>query len=138
MAYRFVDTNVLLRYFLADNEEMAKKSLALLHKVESGEEHVETSLLVVFETVFALYRTYRISKARVRDLMIPLLGMKGLHVPDRQLCVDALNLFVTRNISYTDAFNALYMRERGISEVYTWDRDFDRVKGIQRVEPGGG
>jgi predicted nucleic acid-binding protein len=32
-------------------------------------------------------------------------------------------------------FNAAYMLAEEISQIYSWDRDFDKLDGITRVEP---
>jgi predicted nucleic acid-binding protein len=29
------------------------------------------------------------------------------------------------------------MQSRGITEVYSWDTDFDRIEGLTRIEPAG-
>ena len=52
MPPRFVDTNVLLRYFTGDDEEKALRAPALLQRIELGEERIETSHLVFFEVIF--------------------------------------------------------------------------------------
>jgi predicted nucleic acid-binding protein len=132
---RFLDTNVLLRYFTKDDEEKAQKALALLQRIERGEERAETSLPVIFETVFTLQRRYHVPLAQIKDLLLPILRMRGLRLPSKTLCIAALDLFAQHNISYVDAFNALYMQSRGITEVYSWDTDFDRIEGITRIEP---
>ena len=56
MPPRFLDTNILLRYLTRDDEEKARRALALLLRVERGEEEVVTSPMVVFETIFTLQR----------------------------------------------------------------------------------
>lgn len=132
---RFLDTNVLLRYFTKDDEAKAQKALALLQRIERGEERAETSLPVIFETVFTLQRRYRVPLPQIKSLLLPILRMRGLRLPSKNLCIAALDLFVERNISYVDAFNALYMQSRYITEVYSWDTDFDRIEGITRIEP---
>jgi predicted nucleic acid-binding protein len=134
---RFLDTNILLRYFTKDDEAKALKALALLQRIERGEERAETSLPVIFETVFTLQRRYRVPLPQIRDLMLPILRMRGLRLPSKTLCIVALDLFAERNISYVDAFNTLYMQSRHITEVYSWDTDFDRIEGITRIEPEG-
>ncbi len=136
MPPRFLDTNILLRYFTRDDEEKAEKALALLRRVESGEERVETSVPVVFETVFTLQRYYRVPKTHIRELLRPIVRMRGLRLPYKNCCLDALELFVESNVSFADAFSAAYMKSRGVTEVYSWDTDFDRFEGITRVEPG--
>ncbi|MCX6021120.1 MAG: PIN domain-containing protein [Chloroflexi bacterium] len=135
MPSRFLDTNILLRYFTRDDEEKARNALALFVRVEQGEERVETSTLVIFETVFTLLRFYRVERPRIRELIATLLRLRGLHLPGKHLCLDALDLYVQRNISFADAYNAVYMKSRGLSEIYTWDTDFDKIEGITRVEP---
>jgi uncharacterized protein len=132
---RFLDTNILLRYFTKDDEEKAQKAFALLQRIERGEERVETSLPVIFETVFTLQRRYRVPRPQIRDLLLPILRMRGLRLPSKTLCIAALDLFIQHNISYVDAFNGLYMQSRYIKEVYSWDTDFDRIEGIARIEP---
>ncbi len=132
---RFLDTNILLRHLTRDDAAKAEQALALLQRVERGEERVETSLLVVFETVFTLLRFYRVPKQQVRELLAPLLELRGFILPNKGLCVDALDLFVGTNISFADAFNAVYMKARGLTEIYSWDTDFDGLEDITRVEP---
>jgi predicted nucleic acid-binding protein len=132
---RFLDTNILLRYFTKDDAAKAHKALALLERIERGEERVETSLPVIFETVFTLQRYYHVPLPQIKELLLPILRMRGLRLPAKNLCIAALDLYVEHNISYVDAFNAAYMQSRGITEIYSWDTDFDRIAGITRIEP---
>jgi predicted nucleic acid-binding protein len=132
---RFLDTNILLRYFTKDDEAKAHKALALLERIERGEERVETSLPVIFETIFTLERYYHVPLPQIKELLLPILRMRGLRLPAKNLCIAALDLYVEHNISYVDAFNAASMQNRGITEIYSWDTDFDRIAGITRIEP---
>jgi uncharacterized protein len=132
---RFLDTNILLRYFTRDDEAKAQKALALLQRVENGEEKVETSLPVIFETVFTLKKEYKIPLAQIKDYLLPILRSRGLKLPSKTLCIAALHLFAKQNISYADAFKAVYMQAKDLTEIYSWDTDFDHIAGITRVEP---
>lgn len=138
MAPRFLDTNILLRYLTRDDEEKADRALALLLRVEQGQEVLVTSPLVVFETVFTLQRSYHVPRNQIRDLTLPIIDLRGLHLPDKNLYHQAFDLYVNDNISFADAYNVAYMRARGLSEVYSWDAHFDRVPDVTRVEPEGG
>lgn len=134
---RFLDTNILLRYLTRDDEEKAQACLALLLRVERGEETVVTSDLVIAETVFTLQspRQYSLSQDRIRELVEPVIALRGLRLPHKALYTRAFDLYCQTGISFTDAFNAAYMEPRGLTEVYSYDTDFDRVEGIRRVEP---
>lgn len=132
---RFLDTNVLLRYFTTGDPDKARRAKALLERVERGGEKVITSALVVFETVFTLERTYKVPKDTIRIMVRDVLSLPGVQLAGKGLCLRALELYVTRNISFADAYNAVYMQSRRLSEIYSWDTDFDNIEGLARVEP---
>ncbi len=64
-----------------------------------------------------------------------LLALRHLQLAEKRLCRAALDLYVLRNISYADAYNALWLQEKGATEVYGWDTEFDRVPELTRLEP---
>ncbi len=132
---RFLDTNILLRYFANDDEAKARRVLALLERVERNEERVATSLLVVSETVFTLERAYKVSKHRTSEMVRDVISLPGVQLPAKARCIAALELHATTNVSFVDAYNALEMQARGLIEIYTRDTDFDRLPGVTRVDP---
>ena len=134
-APRFVDTNILLHYFTGGDPRKAADCLALLQRIETGQESAITSSLVIFETAFSLYSSYHMSRERIRDLLVPIVSLRGLRVPDRQIFVDALNFYAQHAVSFADSFNAVYAQAYGISEIYSYDRDLDRFPGSSRIEP---
>lgn len=135
MPVRFLDTNILLRYLTRDDEDKALSALALLRRVEKGTEKVMTSPMVIFETVFTLSKSYRVPKSRIGELMVPIIALQALQLPDKYIYYIAFEVYVSNNISFADAYNAAYMQAHGISDVYSWDADFDKLKGISRFEP---
>ena len=132
---RFLDANVLLRYFTGDNLEMAESARRLLATIERGEEKVVTSALVVFETVFTLQRSYGVSREKVRLMVGEIISLPGIRFAEKQLCLEALELFGQYRISYADAYTVALMHARGSTEILSWDTDFDRVEGISRIAP---
>lgn len=132
---RFLDTNILLRYFTGSDPERAERARALLERVERREERVITSPLIVFETVFTLERTYKVPKAQVREMLRDVLSLPAVHLPGKGLCLQALDLHVTHNVSLADAYSAAFMQARQLGEIYSWDGDFDRLPGLIRIEP---
>lgn len=134
---RFLDTNILIRYLTNDDPDKAALALALLDRVAEGNEQVVTTPLVIFETIFLLQRTYKLPKTDIREKITTILSLQGVQVRERALCLRALDYYVEQNISYADAYNAAWMQDEGIAEVYSWDREFDRVAGLTRIEPDG-
>ena len=131
----FLDTNILLRYLTRDDEPKAQRALNLLMRVEQGEEKVITSSLVIFETVFTLQSFYKVPRQRIKELILSIISLRGLHLPAKNVYYQAFDLYVTKNISFADAYNAAYMLSEQVSSVYSWDKDFDKIDGIVRLEP---
>lgn len=135
MTKRFIDANVLLRALVHDDAVRSQPSIELVRRVNRGEETVATNHAVLTEVVFVLLKSYRKSKDETRTLVMSILNMKGLDVPERDVFLEALDLFCDVNISFGDAYTAVQMRERGIVEIYSRDREFARVSWLKRVEP---
>jgi predicted nucleic acid-binding protein len=132
---RFLDTNVLVRHLTNDDPDKAIRALALLERADEREEELVTSPMVIFETIFTLQNTYHASRTAIREGVGAVISLRGLRLMNKGLYLRALDLYVDKNISFADAYNAVFMQSTGLTEIYTWDTDFDRLEGITRVEP---
>ncbi|OIN97421.1 pilus assembly protein [Candidatus Desantisbacteria bacterium CG1_02_38_46] len=132
---RFIDTNLLIRFFTKDDKEKANKVLALFKRVEKNEEIITMSPLVIFETIFTLEKSYGIPGQEIKNLLLPILALKGLHLANREIYEHALDFYIEKNISFADAYNAACVIKEGIKEIYSYDEDFDKIEGIKRVVP---
>lgn len=133
-----MDTNILLRFFTGDDSQKAQQALNLFMRIERGEEKVITSSSVIFETVYTLQSFYKLPRVEIKDKLLPIISMRGIHLPDKSVYYRAFDLYVTKNISFADAYNAAYMISEEIFNIYSWDRDFDKIEGIVRLEPEEG
>lgn len=134
---RFLDTNILLQHLVREDEQKSVACRELLLRLERGEETAVANDIVIFELVYILQsrRHYGIARSRIRQLVEPLIGLRGLRLPRKSLYARAFDLYCNSSVSFADAFNVSYMEARGIDEVYSYDTDSDRVEGIIRVEP---
>ncbi len=132
---RFIDTNVFLRYLTTDDPEKSKNSLELLEKIENGEEKATTSALVIFETIFTLEHSYKVSRSDILQFLEPILNLKGLSLENKSTFIEALKIYSRETFSFADAFNVAVMKRIGIKEIYSYGRDFDKIDGIKRIEP---
>jgi uncharacterized protein len=131
----FLDTNVLIRHLTRDHSEHSPRSTAYLARVLRGELSVWLSDLVVFEVIFTLERTYKQSKPAIRAAVLDILELPGVVLPGKQHYHQVLDLYVDRNISFPDAYHAELMRRENLDTVVSFDKDFDRIPGITRIEP---
>lgn len=134
---RFLDTNILVRYLIRDDEEKALACLTLLDRAGRGEEKLVTSDLVIAEAVWVLgsSRWYGLARAEIVDLLKPIISLSGLQIPSKGLLIRVLEIYRDTQVDFIDAFNAVLMDHMGVSEVYSYDHDFDHLGFVKRLEP---
>ncbi|ACX52187.1 PilT protein domain protein [Ammonifex degensii KC4] len=132
---RVLDANIILRFLTSDAPEQADRCAKLLKRVEAGTEEVWLPELVLADIVWTLEKFYRQPKERIRELLTLILNLRGLRHANKKVAKEALRLYVEKNVDWTDAFVAAQMFSHKQCEIYSYDRDFDRIEGIIRLEP---
>lgn len=136
---QFVDANIFLRYLTKDDPEKAAACYRLLEQATRNEVELTTSESVIAEIVFVLSskRLYGLSHQDVHARLYPLLTLPGLKLPNRRQHLRALEIYSNNNIDFEDALTVAAMEHQKITELYSYDRDFDHVTGstVVRLEP---
>ena len=102
--------------------------------VERGDEQVWTSDVVVSEVVYVLQRLYAVPRHDVATKLLPLLRLRGLRLPNKRLYTRVFELYLTTGLSYQDCQTAALIESRGERELYSYDRSFDRLPTLSRLE----
>ncbi len=136
---RFLDTNVILRYLTRDDEAKAEACYQLFQQVRRGEEELVTCEAIVTEVVYVLSSArapYRLSHEEIRARLVPILTLRGLRLPQKRVYLSALDLYASSPfLDFEDALAVAHMERLGVTEIVSYDRDFDRLPTLQRVEP---
>jgi predicted nucleic acid-binding protein len=130
-----LDTNVLLRHLLQDHADHSPRATRFFERVEAGEMQVRLSDLVVFETIFTMQRLARVPRDLIRDRLQVVLSAPGMVFPGRERWLQVLDLYADSGLSIADAYHAVMMQRLRIGEIASFDRDFDGIAGIVRIEP---
>jgi predicted nucleic acid-binding protein len=107
-------------------------SRRILKRIENGEE-TATNLAVIQEVVDWL--EYNNRKKEVRSFLTAVnsyLTMNKLNITWDDL-LTALDDVDEHNIDFVDALTLQTMKKNKINEIYSNDKDFDRVKRIERI-----
>ncbi|MFC1878129.1 PIN domain-containing protein [Thermodesulfobacteriota bacterium] len=132
---RFVDTNVFLRLMVNDDPVKADACESLFRKAIAGDETLATSDMVIAEIIWVLESYYELKKSDIRENVEKILNTRNLHCPNREIIISALSIYVEKNIDFIDAYNAFMLKRDEIYEIYSYDKHFDRVGWIKRIEP---
>lgn len=127
----FCDTNVLVRFLTDDPPDQAEAATTAL---DSGDPIVLTDV-VVAELCYVLTSFYRLSVAETADRISRMLAIPSIQVSDENVLLDALNLWATHGIGFPDAYLAALDRASDRTAVLSFDRDFDKIEGVERVDP---
>lgn len=134
---QFIDTNIVIRHFTRDDPDKAQACLELFQKAKRRQITLTTSESVIAEVVYILSskQLYQLSREKIRSLLYPLLSLPGIKLPRRKVYLRALDLYSTYSIDFEDALIVAQMERQGITDLYSYDRDFERVPGVTRLEP---
>ena len=131
----FLDTNIFLRHLRGDHADFSPRATALLAHIEKGTQKVKTSDIVIFETVFTLERVYKQPKEAIRDAFLPLIELPGIVLPGKRRFRRVFGYYIEKNISFADAYHAVLTENLNLTQIVSFDRDFNRIATVQRVEP---
>lgn len=76
------------------------------------------------------------AKADIAEKVGKILNTPNLDCLSADTVLEALDLYVTKNVDFIDAFHGVMLREAGIKEALTHDkRHFQRMDWLSVVEP---
>ncbi len=127
-----IDTNLLVRYLINDDQKKAEAVDNLLDKAIKGEIRIVVTSVVIAELVWVLESFYQMKADAILELVEAIINTSGLDVTDKSTVISALRLYKNRNIDFIDAWIIEFAKERGIKTIYTFDKKhFRDIEGIE-------
>ncbi|OQA47016.1 MAG: tRNA(fMet)-specific endonuclease VapC [Chloroflexi bacterium ADurb.Bin325] len=134
MTVAYVDANVILRFLVGDPPDMAERAAVLMQAVDRGEVTLRVDEIIVAEVVWVLSSFYKYKAQEIAPRLLEFLSQDGVEVENSIL--SALALYGSKGIDFVDALLATHMQHAGVRYVFSFDRHFDRITGLERLEPG--
>jgi predicted nucleic acid-binding protein len=131
-----IDANIVLRYLTGEPPIQAEQATRLFQRISAGEVRVRLEEIVLAEAVWTLLSFYRNSRYEIAEWLLGILAHDGIEARDKGVLRQALMFFRERNVSFADSLLAAHMLANQEHEIYSFDRDFDRIPGITRLELG--
>jgi len=125
---RAVDTNVLVRLIVRDD---AKQASAAEEFIAKG---AWVSLLVLIEAMWVLDSVYERTAQQIGMAVEMLLNHEQLTIQDAEVVAITLQQFAGRpTLGFSDCLVLEVARKAGHLPVGTFDRDFAKLPGMQRL-----
>lgn len=125
---RAVDTNLLVRLFVADDPQQTARAKKF---IGAG---AWISHLVLAETLWVLGSFYDMDRKRLTRAVEILLSNKLLTIQDEEAVADALSLFRDhKGVNFSDCLILSTARRRGQTPLGTFDAKLGRIEGAQKI-----
>ena len=121
-----IDTNVILRYLMADHEKFSPKANAFMVKVSQEKTKAEIPAVVIVECVYVMEKFYRIPKHEITDTLSRILNFSGIVNPDKSEILEAITTYEVSNADIVDCLLAASSSPDRV--VASFDKDFTRLK----------
>lgn len=125
-----VDTDTLVRFITRDDEEKAQKVRLFFHN------HKDLILtdLTFAECFWVLKSFYNYKKDRLVEIFRMLIGIQSFKCNALLLSL-TLDILEKHNTSFIDAYTSAYAQIKNDGNVASFDKGYDKVKGVKRIEP---
>lgn len=128
-----IDTNILVRFLVGDDETQARKVYDLFKKAEAARSELFVPLLVILELIWVLESVYAIPRHEILDALRELLLMPVLNVEHRPALHHFIHAAQESKYDLSDLLIAHAAKAQGCEAVMTFDRKAARFALFELV-----
>ncbi len=129
---RLVDTNLMVRYLVQDNERHAKTAGRLFDACDRGDLVIVVLPVVLAECVFVLESFYGHARGDIASALGRLISSPGVAISGTAIHLDALDRYRKTKVHFVDCLIAATAATEDIP-VASFDHDFRKFNDV-RVE----
>lgn len=128
---KLIDANLIIRFLIQDDPVKAGGVQKLL---KNSKQPLILTDIVLAELVWTLSSHYHLPKKEISDKLQSLLALNAIE-SNQQLLSQSLEYYRTFNIDFVDAYLVATAENQKLQGIYSFDKDFDKIKTVKRFEP---
>ncbi len=131
-----IDSNIIVYALNKDlPEHVPCKSL--LKEVAKGSKTASIPAIVFMESYHALVRVYKYNEKDVKERLISIIDSENIRILNITISSILLAFEIAEEYRTggRDSLIAACLLENNIEEIYSHDKDFDKIKKITRLDP---
>ena len=125
-----IDTNVLVRYLVRDDEAQFTKALAIIRREVAAGRRILISLIVLLETEWVLRSRYRFRKDDILSAVSRLLDTTDFELEYEPSVEEALHVWKKGRADFTDCLIGVHYRRLGCQATVTFDARTSGLAGF--------
>ncbi len=132
---KIIDANVILRFFVADEEKQFEKTLEFIQALEAGTDAALLTEMVFAEVIWVLQKVYKVPRTDIAQQFsrfIQGLGVKT--VLNKAIFIEALKLYAATTVDIQDIFLGVLARNNNCAVITFNKKDFKKL-ACESLEP---
>jgi predicted nucleic-acid-binding protein len=125
-----IDTNVLVRFLVRDNQNQFEKARKLLKREVSNGRRVFINQLVLLETEWVLRTRYGLAKTQMLETISGLLDAPDIQLEDEPAVEEALFIWRDANADFADCLIGARNRRFGCRATVSFDTKASKLQGF--------
>jgi len=126
---RLVDTNLIVRYLVQDNEKHAKAAERLFDACDRGDVVIVLLPVVLAECVFVLESFYKHKRGDIAFALGRLISSPGVEIGGAAIQLDALDRYRKTKVNFVDCLIAATAATEDMP-VASFDQDFRKFNDV--------
>jgi predicted nucleic-acid-binding protein len=99
------DTNLIIRYLIADDKKLFEQATAIFNQVQDGTKKLAIEAFVTTEVIYVLSSFYKVPKEEIKNTLLNLISYRGIII-DKELTIKALDIYSSTNLHIVDCLLA--------------------------------
>jgi len=126
---RLIDTNLIIRHLVQDDDKAARAAGRLFEACDKGQVEIILLPAVLAECVFVLESFYKHPRGAIAATLTRLISSSGVNIIDPQIHDDALHRYQQTSAHFVDCLLAATAARRKIP-VASFDQDFRQFADV--------
>jgi predicted nucleic-acid-binding protein len=125
----WLDTNIIIRFITADHPVMTPEVAAFFLRAEKGQIKLKIASMIIAECCWVLQSPhYNFSPSDIASVLTSLLITKEIDMEEKDVVIQALNLYSMHQVDFIDAYLAAHAKENGQGIIATFNtKDFQKL-----------
>lgn len=130
----FIDANIFLEVQLGDKRK--EECIKFFRRLQEGEVTATISDFIIYTSLIQIDVNLKSAKV-MKDFILFVKSLEDLEIfrPDIETIMKAIGFAKKYNLDFDDALVVSSMLANKIKKLVSFDKDFDKVREIERIEP---
>ena len=129
-----IDTNVLARYLIEDDEKQTQKAVELIDKYSGDNAAIFINNIVICELVWVLKRGYNYPKPQLVKLLKEIITTIEFCVEDSKVLWESISEYENSSVDFSDILIGNFNVARGCIHSFTFDKKASNLESFSPIE----